>query len=325
LALKAVSELLVRNQLSRERTRMFILSDARVASRIGDATIESALSVLPATVQLAEVSEGNCELSHAPEMPWIRGVEATSGTAWSVSTTGTAENCRTEFEELARPKRLFVKAVTLEGAAVLLEIPETLDEGQAFLHEAVVEGHAKVLGFEAKLWGKTVSSQFGPDATMSRIRAALATTHDDLGLTDPELRTLAMHGRAVTRLTSYLAIEPGVRPSKDGFGSGTGSGQGFGSGHGRLGGSHTRTGHTKAFNRQAYVERAVDEARKHCGVGFLRANVELETNLNELLDVVRAEVPDAPPSASGCLTERLWELELPHQFDQSRSTFVVVR
>ena len=325
LALKAATELFVRSKLPRERTRLFILSDARVAEKIGSVDIESMIRQLPATVQLAQVSQSSCQVKHAPDMPWIEAVESTSGTAWSVSTLEGGRACQADVEELARPKRLFVKAITLEGAITHVERPETLDEGQAFVHEAIVNGSARLLGFEAKLWGKLVSSQFRPDATMSRIRAALATTNEAFDLTDPELQRLAQHGGAVTRLTSYLAIEPGVRPSREGFGGGVGSGQGFGSGLGQLGASHTTVSHEKLFNRQAYIEQAVDEARKYCGVRFLRATVELETNFTELLDVVRAEVPDAPPSASGCLIERLWELALPAQFNQQHATFAVLR
>ena len=51
-------------------------------------------------------------------------------------------------------------------------------------------------------------------------------------LSEPEMMTLAMKGGAVSPVTSYLAIEPGVRPSTEGLDWGTG--QGFGSGHGRF-------------------------------------------------------------------------------------------
>jgi hypothetical protein len=325
LALKAAAELLARTAAARERTRVFMLSDARAAARLGDAPIENLIRALPGTMQLVEVLDGSCALTHVMDMPWLNAVEATSGTAWLANVDATGNDCRDALEELARPKRLFLQAVSLEGAAMPMEIPEVLDEGEAFVQEAVVTGHAKALGFEAKLWGKAVTAQFQPDATMSRIRAALATTNDTFDLTEPELRTLAKYGRAVTRLTSYLAIEPGVRPSRDGFEVGGGSGQGFGAGGSALSGASVRHGDGNPFNRQAFIEAAVDEARKYCGVGFLRANVELETDLTELLDVVRAEVPDAYPSASGCLTERLWELALPKQFNESRARFVVLR
>ena len=37
------------------------------------------------------------------------------------------------------------------------------------------------------------------------------------GLSESEMMVLAKHGRAVSPVTSYLAVEPGVRPSTEGI------------------------------------------------------------------------------------------------------------
>jgi hypothetical protein len=228
------------------------------------------------------------------------------------------------MEELARPKRLFVNALSLEGSGTDINVPEALDEGQSFVHESVATGSARNLSLKAKLWGKVVSFEFAPDREMSRIRSALATASPDLDLSDTELKALAYRGRAVTRLTSYLAIEPGVRPSSEGIERSEGGSGGLGIGLGAIS-SGSRADVALPFRHQAYLEEMVDRARIDCGVSFLRASVTIETNYSEIVDVIRAQIVDAPPSASGCLTERLWSLELPSKFNQTRATYTVYR
>ena len=71
---------------------------------------------------------------------------------------------------------------------------------------------------EGKLWGRRVAHRMSPTDGEARLWAALVfgshLLHD---LTEPEMMVLARHGRAVSPVTSYLAIEPGVRPSTEGI------------------------------------------------------------------------------------------------------------
>jgi hypothetical protein len=89
----------------------------------------------------------------------------------------------------------------------------------------------------------------------SRVAAAFVFGEDRHGeLSREEMLALAFFGRAVSPVTSYLAIEPGVRPSRIGIvgrGEGSGTGAGFGAGSGRMGGGRTPPNLAAAAGRQA--------------------------------------------------------------------------
>jgi hypothetical protein len=125
-----------------------------------------------------------------------------------------------------------------------------------------------------------------------------------------------MKGGAVSPVTSYLAIEPGVRPSTDGLdpiegiggGGGFGTGRGFGSGHSRLG-----TGPRSRFDPQAFLEENLGRAWKACrGVGH--AEVKLESTRDEVVDVGAPTLAVPSPQSAGCLHEAVWALDLPDSF-----------
>src|SRR6187397_1969489 len=97
----------------------------------------------------------------------------------------------------------------------------------------------------------------------------------------PEMMTLAMYGGAVSPVTSYLAIEPGVRPSTEGLTEGEGGGgRGFGIGLGRAGMTHV-TGNVSPINRQAFLEQALRAEWGRCGGKADSASVDLETTQAE--------------------------------------------
>jgi nitroreductase len=322
-ALVMALENVVKRHPKRETTRLFLLSDALAPSAIPTTDISRQIAEFPAKAQVVNAVDGLCHVSHRTEHDWQQATESTGGTVWEVSLSDL--NCLEELEELARPKRYFVKKVELEPTSEPIALPDTLDEGQAFTHQALVPGRPAALQFEAKLWGQTVTQRWTVDATATRVRSAFiaADNNVDQSLTEQEQLRLAMLGRAVTSLTSYLAVEPGVRPSTDGLErGGHGGGEGFGSSW--IGGSADRAVKER-FEPQRYLEDVVARLRHHCGIPYQRVTVEIETSFQEILDVARAEVHDSPPSASGCLEANLWEEELPTQFDKARARYVVVR
>jgi len=79
------------------------------------------------------------------------------------------------------------------------------------------------------------------------------------------------------------------------------------------------------FNHQTYLEEMVDRARVDCGVSYLRANVTIETTEAEIADIIRANVLDAPPSASGCLEEKIWSIKLPSKFRLPHAKYTIYR
>jgi hypothetical protein len=116
-------------------------------------------------------------------------------------------------------------------------------------------------------------------------------------------------------VTSYLAIEPGVRPSNEGLdwggggrGSGIGLGEGFGSGSGRLGGGRG----SPVVDKEAWLEEQLRASLKACAPTAKGASVVLESTLDEVVDVKQVELaPARDAKAESCVSEELWKLDLP--------------
>ncbi len=116
-------------------------------------------------------------------------------------------------------------------------------------------------------------------------------------------------------VTSYLAIEPGVRPSTEGLtldessgglgisgiGEG-GGGMGYGSSHGALGGS-------SGFDPEAFLQKQVAAKWEHCKGEVGKATVSLETHYVEVADVT-IKLDDPEPEKYDCLNEAAWSLDL---------------
>ena len=148
-------------------------------------------------------------------------------------------------------------------------------------------------------------------------------------LADSEMMTLAMAGRAVTPVTSYLAVEPGVRPSTEGFepsgiglrgvGQGGSIGHGTGAGFGRVA--------SQVFDFQAYLHNSLADAWKACGGGARRLEIKVETTGREVVDVPTSVVTGGGGSAgvAACMAEAAWALDLPTEFTQNRGDVWTVR
>src|SRR6185295_11972668 len=100
----------------------------------------------------------------------------------------------------------------------------------AVLAKSTLTGEVK-----GELWTQPVHLTFSRDETAAKRWAALVFGTELLHqLSEEEMMVLARQGGAVSPVTSYLAIEPGVRPSTEGIDlSETGSG--YGSGEGQIG------------------------------------------------------------------------------------------
>jgi hypothetical protein len=131
-------------------------------------------------------------------------------------------------------------------------------------------------------------------------------------LKDPEIATLALKGGAVSPMTSYLAIEPGVRPSTEGLewgASGLGL-SGIGAGGGGWG---TGIGLGALVpDRMKVLREKLAAVAKACGVKETR--VRMETTRTEIVSV---DVNNT------CITEGVYDLELPAVFNQAWASWDV--
>jgi hypothetical protein len=132
------------------------------------------------------------------------------------------------------------------------------------------------------------------------------------------MMTVALLGRAVSPVTSYVAAEPGTRPSTIGLpdlatfgrGAGSGTGAGYGSGSGRL---------SRRPDLRDLVDTTACERSLHPPTGW-RVALDIETTRDEIVDVL---APSSDPLTT-CLVEAAWAVRLdPAAFPLDRDRFHV--
>ena len=312
--------------------RVLLLTDTRTRSSLGVSMLRQKLGTSGALVHVAVPTSGEPQLERDDEHIWNRFTRPTGGIVWqAVAGKGgpTDVIAIDVFREWVRPLRLHHLRLsglqTVERAADELDTvagededissftpPDTLDEGQGYAELGIVPSAARVLRVIGELWAERVERVIFPDTREGQRWAALVFGTPLLGeLSEPEMMRLAMRGRAVSPVTSYLAIEPGVRPSTEGldWGEGMGlggiglSGQGFGSGGGAM----------MTLDHEAILRSAVSDAWSGCGGAPGGARVDLETTLAELVDLIAIQPPagePANPSRASCFREALWAVDL---------------
>jgi len=169
-----------------------------------------------------------------------------------------------------------------------------------------------------KLWSDPVRRDVSVTTPFSIQTAAFVFGADaHQGLTEAEMMKVAMFGRAVSPVTSYVAAEPGVRPSTIGLelgGFGTiGHGSGGGSGYG-LGGTRQKIN----FSRLVETASCVASVRP---TAAWEVRLDVETTRDEVVDVSIGQ----PSPMATCLAEIIWALRLDKQlFYLEREDFGVV-
>jgi hypothetical protein len=226
-----------------------------------------------------------------------------------------------------RPLRLHRFGLTvpnLDFDGNLGELPTELDEGQGVEALLVEKSAAPRLIAEGRLWTERVSMAIERDTSHDKLWSALVFGSERLeDLSEEEMMTLAVKGGAVSPVTSYLAIEPGVRPSTEGIDWGTG--QGFGSGRGRLGGHSVSSVPliVHSTERADFLREAIAKDWRRCGGRPGGATVDLETTLAEIVHVESVRLADDEPLLERCLREAVWTLVLPAFFDKESEDFEI--
>jgi Vault protein inter-alpha-trypsin domain/von Willebrand factor type A domain len=220
--------------------------------------------------------------------------------------------------QLVRPLRLEQVVATAGG----LSVPETLEEGSGvrLWSQGTRADTPAELQLSAALWSDRVRLQLRPDAALAPAIAAFGFGAQLFEvLTEAEQMTLARLGRVVSPVTSYLAIEPGVRPSKIGLPAGGGTGWGT-IGTGRYGtiGQGIGGGGTPALPDLAALIDQRPCLRAH-PAGDAEVQLEVETTRDEIVDV--SVLAGAGPLAA-CLVEATWAVRLDARFDRDDETYV---
>ena len=314
--------------------RIVAITDGLARSTMRAERLKGALADHDVVTHIGIVSSGAPALERDDEHPWAEAVRPTGGLVWQATArddAGERAELRRVYEEWARPLRVdrlrfFAPRLPLGTQLDGFEPPPTLAEGEGTEALLFAEREIDSLRAEGELWSEPVSSAATPDADLKKLWAALVFGTERLNeLSEPEMMTLATIGGAVSPVTSYLAIEPGVRPSTEGLEAVEGTGQGFGSGHGmvRMAASGV-SGLTAPIDRDAFLRERLATAWHTCGGAADTATVSLETTRAEVVDVPSVKLDKgSDPLLEKCLREAAWDLLLPVQFDDAWTVWTV--
>ncbi len=279
-----------------------------------------------AIVHVGVAHAGQPELDPDDDNAWSDVIERTGGVVWRATATAdpaASDEMRTLYEEWARPKRLRHVRILAPGMddgpfadPAIAELPE----GEAIERFAIDRNALPWAEIEGKLWGTRVVHRLLPAASEARLWAALVFGSDLLeNLTEPEMMVLARRGRAVSPVTSYLAIEPGVRPSTEGLeGRRVWTPDVIAGAAGVLGQPEP-----SRIDRQKFLEDELGRAWRDCGRERRVSRVVLETTVAEVVDVPAVFVSGTDAVLSHCLEEAAWGLDLPREFDQPWARWTV--
>jgi hypothetical protein len=332
-ALARADQILAAAPAGRPR-RVLLLSDLLTRESLKVSRLVHVLRKSGALLHVAHVEEtGAPAIAVASEGEWSPIARATGGLAWDAvlsSEPGTQAKQRAVLEEWARPMRLHRFRVVVpgmvlepaEGSSWLKE--KVLDEGEGLSGLQIADYAPPWLDVVGELWSRPVRVRLDPDPADGRLWSALVFGDRLMDeLSEPEMMVLARHGGAVSPVTSYLAIEPGVRPSTEGL-------EDVGVGLGSLGLSGTGAGGSLAgqaevrprFDPLAWLREALSPARAKCGFDSRRVALTVETTRAEVVDVTKVDAP--APGDKACLVEAAWSLDLPANFLGSHEAYRVV-
>ncbi|MEZ4380331.1 MAG: VWA domain-containing protein [Nannocystaceae bacterium] len=324
LALAAAAEVLEKAPRGAPR-RVILLTDALTRESLTPARMRGALATTGALVHVGlPWSAGRSELVRDDAHAWSPATRATGGLVWEAAIGADTEGRgRAVFEEWVRPMRIDHLKVAIPGLGEAdLEVPESLAEGEGLrdlrLHAAALPW----VRIEGELWTAPLREVFSREHAHGRLWSALifgsALLHE---LTEAEMMPLALHGGAVSPVTSYLAIEPGVRPSTEGLDEGEGIGLGsLGlAGHAACGG-----GPAHAAGRpdpRIWLRGQLARLRESCGAPALQ--LTLETTRDEVVAVSAQLSGASDPVAARCVEEGVWAWSLPAHFTETWERYAV--
>lgn len=217
--------------------------------------------------------------------------------------------------ELVRPTRIEDAAVTgfeLESN-VLHE-----GDGVRLMRDTEAQPAPDRVTLTGRLWSDPVKRELTASAQFSIATAAFVFGEDQhQSLSDAEQMTVAMMGHAVSPVTSYVAAEPGVRPSTIGLARGFGTigsgrygtiGHGYGSGAGSLRGEPDWD---SMFDIASCMKSQAPSAP-------WSVDITMETTRMEVVDVTS----DTPGGMARCLVDAVWAAKLdPGRFDDDHQTY----
>lgn len=305
--------------------RLVLFSDLETRSSLDRERLRTHLGA-QTTAHFALIDDGLTSLRRDDDHAWAGLPRSTGGLLWRVRAPIDAQLTADDhgvYEELARPLQLDHLAIDVQGGP-RPSLPKSLREGEGLSARGIAQSAVAHVALSGELWSTpirhSVTQRPGDAERWSATIFGSELLHQ---LTEAEMMPLAMRGGAVSPVTSYLAIEPGVRPSFEGLEEGeAGTGSGFGSGSGRMASVRYGSVGRPAFDHQGWLRERVAAAAAKCKIVDAKIEARLETTRVELVDV-EAELSPPDPKKLACLVEGLWELELASRFDEQRASYAI--
>lgn len=313
--------------------RIVAITDFRTRVALQSATVTALTTATHSLVHLASIDDGPGSLARDDDDPWAAPARATGGLLWRARARAKEAGLGSgagAFEEWARPlriDRIAVRGVGLDGDA--LGVPPSMREGQGFEDLRLAKFAPPALLLTGELWSTPQKTLLAPDDEHDRLWSALIFGAPEVSseLRESEMMTLAFKGHAVSPVTSYLAIEPGVRPSTEGlhesesFGDGGIGLSGVGVGGG---GAGIGLGVAESASL-AWLQSALAPSRAQCGAAARSAKLHVETTSREVVDVRLAALSGAKdPLIERCLEDAAWALDLPASFEAHWAVYDVI-
>lgn len=314
--------------------RVVVLTDARLRSRFTtDHGLDAIAAAPPRTIAHIVVPSGD-----GHELRFVRddthtlsSIAATTGGVLFGLEGGGWDASDKELEHaaegLVRPTSIDFFEIRGVDLTLAPEVPEVFLEGASYgfmMESATAPRRVTMVG---KIWNREFRRVVRPSRSFSDATAAFVFSEDEHhDLSSEQMMTVAMQGKAVSPVTSYLATEPGVRPSTIGIemtgrgGGGSGSGA-LGLGNvgliGRGGGGAT----AKRWTLEELIAEGADACvATHKPAAGVRVQLEVETTSQEIVDV---QAKAGPPAFAACLVEAAWAVELTWNFRDERKTIAL--
>lgn len=168
-----------------------------------------------------------------------------------------------------------------------------------------------------KMWSDPVRREVISGQLFSRQTAAFVFGADEhQALSPAEMMVVALAGRAVSPVTSYVAAEPGTRPSTIGLEEGVIGTSRYGTiGHGSGGGSGSGI---SPPDLESLIDTSACVQRIHPRSAW-KVTLDVETTKDEIVDV-RSTTAGA---LADCLVETAWATRLDDHFLLERQQFTI--
>jgi hypothetical protein len=295
-------------------TRIVALTDARMRTRFTNRMADAGLAGAPATTVTHVVipeQDGYAFIRRDDAHALAPIADGHRGVLFIAAAPADDKTVPAQMLGLVRPIAIDHFKVTGMDLSDAGELPEVLREGDGYRAMIATPDPTRRVVISGKVWATPVRRVVTHNEHFDIATAAFVFSEDEHhNLSPEEQRVVAFRGRAVSPVTSYLATEPGVRPSVDGLEEEIG--QGLGLGMIGMGGGGGGYGHipAKPPTLEDLLARDIERCLKaHAPTGAYQLTLAVETTLVEIADVEARTSTHAP--LRDCMTEATWALALP--------------